>query len=161
MSNPKFSDEFKLNAIKLANNRGDRSLLDVAKELNISKSSLDKWLKNHREQLNQLSSDSKHWSAQEKLLAIAESHALTGEELSQWCRMKGIFEHQLKSWKREFIESSEKKNSNAQTTELKTLKDKNKALEADLKRKNKALAESAALLVLSKKFNALISGEED
>ncbi|MFC0179269.1 hypothetical protein ACFFIT_04010, partial [Thorsellia kenyensis] len=60
--------------------------------------------------------------------------------------------------KREFIESSEKKNSHAQTTELKILKDKNKALEADLKRKNKALAESAALLVLSKKFNALISG---
>lgn len=75
--------------------------------------------------------------------------------------MKGIFEHQLKSWKKEFIEGSEKKNSNAQTTELKTLKDKNKAREADLKRKNKALAESAALLVLSKKFNALISGEEN
>ncbi|MFC0178878.1 hypothetical protein [Thorsellia kenyensis] len=51
--------------------------------------------------------------------------------------MKGIFEHQLKSWKREFIESSEKKNSNVQTAELKTLKDKNKELEADLKRKNK------------------------
>ncbi|MFC0180903.1 transposase, partial [Thorsellia kenyensis] len=49
MANPKFSDEFKMNAIKLANNRGDRSLKDVAKELNISKSSLDAWLKNHRE----------------------------------------------------------------------------------------------------------------
>ncbi|MFC0179844.1 transposase, partial [Thorsellia kenyensis] len=83
---------------------------------------MDAWLKNHREQLNQLSSDSRQWSAQEKLLAIAESHALTGEELSQWCRMKGIFEHQLKSWKRKFIESSEKKNSHAQTAELKTLK---------------------------------------
>ncbi|MFC0178880.1 transposase, partial [Thorsellia kenyensis] len=84
MANPKFSDEFKMNAIKLANNRGDRSLKDVAKELNISKSSLDAWLRNHREQLNQLSSDSRQWSGQEKLLAIAESHALTGEELSQW-----------------------------------------------------------------------------
>ncbi|MFC0179985.1 hypothetical protein [Thorsellia kenyensis] len=38
MVNPKFSDEFKMNATKLANNRGDRSLLDVSKELNISKS---------------------------------------------------------------------------------------------------------------------------
>lgn len=41
MANPKFSDEFKMKAIELANNRGDQSLKDVAKELNISKSSLD------------------------------------------------------------------------------------------------------------------------
>ncbi|MFC0178749.1 transposase [Thorsellia kenyensis] len=40
MANPKFSDEFKMNAIKLANNRGDRSLKDVAKELNICLSAL-------------------------------------------------------------------------------------------------------------------------
>ncbi|MFC0179537.1 transposase [Thorsellia kenyensis] len=38
MANPKFSDEFKMNAIKLANIRGDCSLKDIAKELNISKS---------------------------------------------------------------------------------------------------------------------------
>ncbi|MFC0179875.1 hypothetical protein [Thorsellia kenyensis] len=81
----------------------------------MSKSSLNAWLRSHREQLNQLSFDSKHRSAQEKLLVIAESHALTCEELSQWCRMKGIFEHQLKSWKREFIKGSEKKTNRTKT----------------------------------------------
>lgn len=159
MTKQKFSDEFKSNAVKLAQSRGNRSLNEIATELNISISSLYQWLKQSKEQLGTLSGDAKQWSPSEKLLALEESYSLSGEALSQWCRMKGLFEHQLNVWRKEFIACFGHKPEKSTATEVKSLKQAVKQLEADLQRKNLALAESAALLVLSKKYQALISEE--
>jgi hypothetical protein len=71
--------------------------------------------------------------------------------LNAFCRAQGVFPHHLETWQKEFINSTHKP---AQETSDKSLRDENKQLKKDLQRKEKALAEAAALLVLQKKFQA-------
>ena len=49
----------------------------------------------------------RQWSAAERLLALHESHCLSGEALHAWCREKGLFEHQLTAWREAFCSGPE------------------------------------------------------
>ncbi len=104
---------------------------------------------------------SEQWSAQTKLAIIAETYSMTEHELSQYCREKGLFPEQIKAWRNEcmqgFMTTKEqeleaKKQAKADKMEIKELK-------KELRFKEKALAETAALLVLRKKLRAFY-GEE-
>lgn len=99
------------------------------------------------------------WSPAQRLLALNESHHLQGPALHAWCREKGLFEHQLKHWREAFCSTSEP-NAHQAKAELRELKDRNEQLQRDLRRKDRALAETAALLVLQKKFRALLEDED-
>ncbi|WP_428355858.1 transposase [Methyloprofundus sp.] len=80
-------------------------------------------------------------------------------ELSSYCRENGIYPHHVKEWKSDFL--SEKQASNSVSRqEQKKLKQENKRLQKELNRKDRALSETAALLVLSKKCQA-IWGEKE
>lgn len=97
------------------------------------------------------------WSAPQRLLALHESHALSGPALHAWCREKGLFEHQLQQWNQDFCASSAD-NAIPQrqaNTALRELQVKHEQLQREMRRKDRALAEAAALLVLQKKFQAL------
>ena len=96
------------------------------------------------------------WSAEEQLVALHETHGLSGEALHAWCREKGLFAHHLTGWKTAFCANGK---AAPGTREIRTLKDENEQLKRELARKEKALAEAAALLVLQKKFRALWEGE--
>ena len=91
------------------------------------------------------------WNLAERLQILMESHGLDEEALNAFCREKGIFRHHLEQWQAAFTAAG------AEDTreELRELKDTNKALIRELNRKEKALAEAAALLVLQKKYRAL------
>ena len=104
---------------------------------------------------------SEQWSAQTKLAIVAETYSMTESELSQYCREKGLFPEQIQSWRSECMqgfksskeqEAEAKKQAKADKLEIKELK-------KDLRLKEKALAETAALLVLRKKLRAFY-GEE-
>ena len=107
----------------------------------------------------------RQWSAVQRLLALQESHALSGEALHAWCREKGLFEHQLKQWHDDFCGAGapvsvcavEHRHTHAALRELQGRHDQ---LQRELRRKDKALAEAAALLILQKKFRALWEGED-
>ena len=86
-----------------------------------------------------------------------ESHGLDEEALSAFCREKGIFRHHLEQWQAAFVAGG----SVVNRAQLRELKDTNKALTRDLNRKEKALAEAAALLVLKKKYQALWVEEDE
>jgi capsule polysaccharide export protein KpsE/RkpR len=64
---------------------------------------------------------------------------------------KGLYPHHIEQWKLDFVESPVQDNSFQNKAEVKTLKTENKSLKKELNRKDKALAETAALLVLQKK----------
>lgn len=66
----------------------------------------------------------------------------------------------METWKKEFIENFSKKNR-LENSELKELKNENKKLSRELRRKEKALAEAAALLVLKKKADAYWGVDEE
>ena len=83
--------------------------------------------------------------------------------VSEYCRKKGLFPEQIQQWKHSCISGnqSEADKRKQQAQERKADKKRIKELERELKRKDAALAETAALLVLRKKLNAYWGEDED
>ena len=79
--------------------------------------------------------------------------SLDDEEKNAWCRQAGIYAHHLTQWKQAIIQSGRGQKGPENRAILKALKEENKQLKQELNRKEKALAETAALLVLKKKVN--------
>lgn len=163
----RFSQSFKQQAVKKAIMRSEEtSVKDIASELSIGYSTLQKWIvqtKNHElESGDDLSINEysmKHekrpedWSSQEKLAIIIKCGALDDNGESQLCREQGIYPHHIKQWTKDMIKSDASKAKTSPATSQ--MKRKIKALQKELNRKEKALAETAALLVLQKKVNHL------
>jgi transposase-like protein len=99
---------------------------------------------------------STHFNAAQHLQIIIETARLSELGLGEYCRKKGIYTHDIEVWKTEFIQwKSEKKHSAIDDKkQAKKDKDRIKSLEKELRRKDNALAETAALLVLRKKLQA-------
>lgn len=142
--------------------RGDRTITSVADDLNVNHHTLRYWMskKSVAKGISKAAQEKRpqDWTASEQLAALQETHGLPGEALQAWCRERGIFAHHLTSWKAAFCE--ETKASAGGAREARALKDENTALKRELVRKEKALAEAAALLVLQKKFRALWEDQE-
>jgi len=160
----KFSEEFKSSMIKKVLTSPDRSLSSIASEANLNGPTLHRWLNTHKNDI-MVSNNSKpkrpnDWPREQKFEVLLASSNLSDEELGAFCRKKGIYIHQLTSWKAEFMANTASKLTEKQKCELKTLRLQNKALKSDLNRKNQALAETTALLVLKKKAD-LIWGESE
>jgi len=160
-----YSKEIKESALRKARERNDLPLKDIADSLNLPLGTLKYWLKQANKESALIGAvtlpegvATKSWGAAQRLQALHESHALSDQALHAWCREKGLFEHQLRQWRSEFCQIGAVKSP--ADAELRLVKQKNDQLERELRRKDKALAETAALLVLQKKFQALWEAEE-
>ena len=123
MKRQNYSTEFKAQALSKAQTRGDKTLQEVASDLNLSLGTLKGWLQLQNKELA-LSGlhtplleqqPTKIWSAAQRLAALNESHALQGQALHAWCREKGLFEHQLRQWHQEFCKTSKAATTPADT----------------------------------------------
>ena len=99
------------------------------------------------------------WSAQEKLAAVMEAASLSDEELGAFLRSRGLHEAQLQQWRDLMLAGLEPMTvqRGKKAPETKRVRE----LEKELRRKDKALAETAALLVLKKKAQAIWGDEDD
>jgi transposase-like protein len=158
-----YSEGFKEQALSKVFSRGDRTVQAVADELNISMHTLKNWMKkplpDDQNRTVRKAKRPQDWSPEERLMALQESHGLSGDGLNAWCREQGVFAHQLAEWKADFCKPSKPSSGREEASEMRALKAENQRLERELKRKEKALAEAAALLVLQKKYRALLGGE--
>ena len=157
---PKYSEAFIEQAIVKLLSREGRTIQSVAQELNVNYYTAKNWLKRPAP-AKIVGSATKEkrpqdWSAKEQLNALYKTHGLSGESLNAWCRENGLFAHHLTSWEGAFCAQSP---SPSQTIELRAFKDEIAQLKRDLSRKEKALSEAAALLILQKKFRALWEDE--
>ena len=159
-----YSDAFIEQALVKVYSRGEgRTIRDVAGDINVSYVTLKNWVK--RKSLDDVSASAakekrpQDWQRDEQLKALMETHNLGEEALQAWCREHGIFPHHLDSWRQNFI-TEQAPVPVPEGRVLKTLKSENDELKAELRRKDKALAEAAALLVLQKKFRALWDNED-
>ncbi len=142
------------------------SIAALSKEEGISDATLYNWRKQARDQ-GRLMPNSDNtpngWSSRDKFAAVMETATMNQTQIASYCREKGIYPEQLGQWR----EACEQANDWNQTSEkklkeaTKTEKKKNKQLQKELARKERALAEAAALLVLRKKYNALFQDHED
>lgn len=103
------------------------------------------------------------WSSEVKLAVVIETASLSESELSQYCRVKGLYPEQVKRWKQDCLQGFQNSETTGKEIQRQTKADKTqiKQLKKDLRRKEKALAEAAALLVLRKKLNALWEDDEE
>lgn len=103
------------------------------------------------------------WSSRDKFAAVLETAALNEADLAEYCRKRGVFAAQIKAWRgaceqaNDWDRTSTARLSQATKEEKKRIKE----LERELARKDRALAETAALLVLRKKLGAIWGGDED
>lgn len=94
---------------------------------------------------------------------VLETAALNAAELAEYCRRKGLFAEQIATWRAACMSAnaSAPPQSRGQQTQSKEDKKRIRQLEKDLQRKEKALAEAAALLILRKKAQAIWGDKED
>ena len=139
----------------------------VAGEEGICTATLYNWLKAARERGVPVPGSGKNtadeWSGEAKLAVVLETVSLNAEELNEYCRRKGLYPEQVVRWKQACIDGAraQPQQDRQAAEELKALKRSKRELEKQLRRKDKALAESAALLVLKKKYQALWEDEDE
>jgi transposase len=157
-----YSDAFIEQALIKVYSRGKRTVQDVADDINVNFYTVKNWIR--RKNLFMLQAATgrdkrpQDWSRSEQLVALHETHALDAEALQCWCRERGLFVHHLEAWRTAFCLDA-KPAAAADTREVRSLQQENDKLKKELDRKEKALAEAAALLLLQKKFNALWEDE--
>jgi transposase-like protein len=166
----KYTESFKMEAVKkaLMHDNGT-NITEVAKNLGLPISTLYGWvqaMKGKGKPIPLASEGAREkkpcqWKAQEKFDAVLETAHLSKEAISEYCRKNGIFQHHLQTWHKEFRDGSEKKAVIEKSGQIKALREENKRLSKELLRKEKALAEAAALLVLKKKADDYWDLKED
>ena len=156
-----YSDAFIEQALVKVYSRGKRTVQDVADDLSVNFYTVKNWIRRKNLYMLKASSDREKrpqdWSRSEQLVALHETHGLGDEALQAWCRERGLFAHHLETWRSAFCLDA--KPAATDTREVRSLQQENDKLKKDLDRKDKALAEAAALLLLQKKFNALWEDE--
>ena len=144
-------------------------LKKVGEILGISDGTLRNWRQELRDNGHSLFTEdtpADRWSSQDKFLVVTETMKMNETELSEYCRENGLYADQVKTWQNNCINANG--NITAQIAEImqqdKATQREIKQLKKELQRKNSALAETAALLVLRKKAEAIwgpSEGEED
>jgi len=136
------------------------TVAELANQEGISTATLYNWRKAARERGAVLPSNSAtpdKWSSEEKFRIVLETAPMTEAELSEYCRKHGLYPEQIEAWKTACmganVQSDEQTKRSRQAA--KAEKKRVKKLESELRRKEKALAETAALLTLSKKAEAI------
>lgn len=144
----------------------NRTVSQLAKEECISEATLYNWRAEARAKgilMPNGDTGAPGWNARDKFAAVIESASLNEEELAEYCRKKGIYPEQLEQW-RSACENANDWDRQANIklkSEQRASQKRIKELEKELNRKEKALAETAALLVLRKKLDAAWSDPED
>lgn len=94
-------------------------------------------------------------SSAEKFAAVVETATLNELDLGAYCRQKGLFTEQLAAWRQCCVTANEPLPTRAERAEQRAAQEQIKDLSKQLQRKDRALAEAAALLVLQKKVRAI------
>jgi len=168
----KYTDTFKNRMVqKLAMPKGP-SAVELSIEVGVPQPTLSRWLREAGRVSDQVvvalvphtrspmsAKRPQDWTAEEKLAIVIESAAVSEEDLGGFLRRKGLHEAQLNAWRQQVLASLGKPpaRSSKRSGEARRVKE----LEKELHRKDKALAETAALLVLQKKVQALWEDGDD
>lgn len=149
-----FSQAYKQKMIERLTGKDAVSARQASQETGISQETLSRWLRDARSLplMAPRKRRTKPWSIEEKARVLTETASLTGGELANYLEQQGLLLAELEQWKLALDE--EGRASIATTKRI-------RKLERELARKEKALAEAAALLVLKKKVEDLWEDEDD
>jgi transposase-like protein len=139
---------------------------ELAAETGISDVTLYTWRKQARVEGIAVPADGKNpekWSSEDKFAIVLEAASLNEAELAEYCRQKGLYVEQIATWRKACLQANANNAAQAKAQREQTKQDRKqiKKLEQELRRKEKALAEAAALLILQKKAQAIWGDGED
>lgn len=150
-----YSREFKDSVRSKILSRGKRTIAEICEEAGVGVPAASNWIRQHGSSSGmKKQKSSSQWNPEQKLKALIETASLSEAELGAYLRKEGLFSTQLDEWRSEFLSSmtSQRKLK----TPKKDERDKKiKILEREILRKDKALAEASALLILQKKAHLL------
>ena len=156
MGTSRFSEDFKDAVVTKIMNRGGQSIAEVCRQAGISLSAGRCWI-SERDRVPGMknSKGTGQWTAEAKLKIISKSLDLNEEEIGVFLRKEGLHSHQLSEWRAEVLAALAHPRKLGRDGSAPRIRE----LERDLNRKDKALAEASALLILQKKVN-LIWGKQ-
>ena len=129
----------------------------VSREVGVSTGTLERW------RADALASGRKRggWTPVARLEAVIATASMSKADKSAWCRAQGLFPSELDEWRQTATASLGAPEAAATSAATRAERRRVRDLERELRRKDKALAEAAALLVLSKKLEALYPRDAD
>ncbi len=129
----------------------------VAREVGIGARTLERW----REAVQSRPARGRAWTAAGRLEVVISTAAMDEAGRSAWCREHGMYPLELDKWRASATAAlADPEEARASPQATRQDKKRIKELERDLLRKDRALAETAALLVLSKKVAAIFNKAE-
>lgn len=144
---------------------GEMSQEAIAKRYGVSRSSVQQWARAARREggARRVEAEKRpqDWTAEERFAALIETAGMSEEERGVWCRAHGLHSHQLATWRRDALAGSLGGTGRSEQTELNRLRQEAARLKKELARKDRALAETTALLVLQKKVRLLWGEDAD
>lgn len=164
-----YSPDVKEQLVKRMMPPENASLSTLARETGISFETLRQWRKQARiETGSPVPGNGRRpqsWSPGDKLLAVLATAGMNETEQAEYCRSKGLYVEEIRSWREACLDGlaagRDRDNVRELREELTSHRGRLKELERELRRKEKALAETAALLTLRKKAQAIWGDDED
>lgn len=143
----------------------NRAVVELAKATGITTVTLRTWREAARAKGRIVPGDGKQsdrWSSADKFRIVLETAPLNEVELSEYCRTKGIQAEQVRQWRAtcEVANAAPATQAHVALPDAKA-QQRIRELERELRRKDAALAETAALLVLRKKAEAIWGKDEE
>ncbi len=160
---PSYSQDFKEQVVRKMMPPHNRTVAELSSELGVSNAALYRWKSEFRAKgfvVPSKKSLPDKWDSKAKLAAIIQTASMNEAERSAYCREHGLYAEQLDAWRAEF-ENMGKPGDPKDKVSLALERKRVKKLEKELRRKDKALAETAALLTLSKKAQAIWGTNEE
>ncbi len=129
----------------------------VSREIGVGVDTLERW---RSDSLSRPARE-RAWTAAARLEAVITTAAMDEAAKSAWCREHGVYPQQLQQWRDSACQAlTEPEEARASPQQTKHDRRRIKELEREVRRKDKALAETAALLVLSKKLEAIFNKDK-
>jgi transposase-like protein len=135
---------------------------ELARESGVPKDTLYCWRLQARRQAGDRPASTNDWSSKARFEAVLESAAMNAEQTAEYCRRRGLYPAQLAAWRRDCEQAgaASQQARQGEAAEYKAQRARIRELERELRRKDAALAETAALLTLSKKAQAIWGDNE-
>ncbi len=160
----KYSKELKENIIARMLPPRNAYVPDLAKETGIPKDTLYSWRIKHRNSIGntkEIHGPTDSLSSDDKFSVVIETAGMNEVELSQYCRQKGIYPQQIAAWRTVCSQANARSGGKIDQYKARNQAKEIKQLKRDLHYKEKALAETTALLVLKKKLHILFGEPEE
>ncbi len=162
----RYSNELKQQIMLRMMPPNNESVSQISRDSGLAEATLYKWQKEARANGVAVPGGEKEtekWSTRDKFSIVVETATLSEIELSEYCRAKGLFVEQVEAWRDACMQANGgvAEQATKLQKELRNKEREMKTLTRELKRKDAALAETAALLVLRKKARAIWGDPEE